>query len=353
MMNMKLLVIGTGFGATWLDAARASSNWEIAGAVATTEKSLDEAGKKFDIQEDCLYTDVGKALERCEADAVVVAVPNHLHHEIARRVVDAKKHLILEKPITETWEQAVSLLRSVENAGVRACVGQTLRGEFFLRMMSHFLGKGVIGKVEQLTFESHWLWTSSDPGSKRQWRFQLPDMFLDDIGIHQIDTIRMLLGNAKCKELVGRTFTPASYPHDINVTASGIWNMEDHVHVNYFGSMGARGHDVGWYGRINVFGEKGCLFREPTGQPYLYMDGKKEPVGLDDEHGDDVDEFMYLVEHEKIAFLLEDFYLAITEGRPPVTDLNDNLNSHAILLAMKESARNRVTVNVQEAFPRP
>ncbi|MHA1698250.1 MAG: Gfo/Idh/MocA family protein, partial [Promethearchaeota archaeon] len=233
------MTVGTRFGSTWMDAASNSKNWENVAVVARTESSRKEAGKRFGIDDKHQYSDLETAISQCsDVDAVVIAVPNDLHYEMAKIVLDHGLNLILEKPITETWEQCIDLVRRLDSQpGLKACVGQTLRGEFFLRMMEYHLEQGIIGKIEQVTFESHGWWATDDPESRRNWRFQLENMFLDDIGIHQIDLIRMLLSNRKSMEVFGQTLTPPSYPlKNIKTTASGIWLMEDDIPVNYFGS---------------------------------------------------------------------------------------------------------------------
>ncbi len=352
----RLLVVGTRFGSVWLDAAKRSKNWEIVGIVAKTRVSLDVAGKKFGVQEKDLYQDLEAALKGCkDIDAVVVAVPNELHYPLACKVLDAGLNLILEKPITETWNQAIDLVNRLDaHKGRKAIVSQTLRGEMSLRMMAYHLQQGIVGRIEQIVFESHYNWVA-DPGNYRNWRFHLPDMFLDDIGIHQIDEIRMLSGNKKCKSLVGSTWSPSSYPvkQITGTSASSTWILDDDVRVSYFGSMSCKGHDMGWYGRVHVFGEKGCLFRDSAGQPYLYEEGTAKGIGLDDKYGENVDEYLPLIDFEKTAYLLEDLHHAIKENRPPVTDLHDNISSHAILLGMKQSARERRWVDVQHEFPLP
>nr|MDO8113869.1 Gfo/Idh/MocA family oxidoreductase [Candidatus Sigynarchaeota archaeon] len=352
--KLRLLVVGTRFGSIYLDAAQKSPSWEIAGVVAKTKASLDEAGQKYSIDEKNRYFDLKIALQKCkDVDAVAIAVPNEMHHPLAKMVLDAGKHLILEKPITETWEQAIDLVKRLDaQPGKKAMVGQTLRGEINLRMMEYHLRQGIIGRIEQILFESHWNWVGN-PKIDRNWRFRLPDMMLDDIGIHQIDTIRMLSGNKKCKELVAATWTPQSYPVQqvTGTSASGTWILDDNIRVSYFGSMSCKGHDIGWYGRVHVFGEKGCLYRDSEGQPYLFEDGKKEGIGLDDKYGENVDEYLPLIDFSKTAYLLEDFAQAITDDRSPVTDLHDNINSHAILLAIKRSARDRQWINVHNVFP--
>lgn len=350
-----MLVVGTRFGGTYLDAAAASPSWEIGGIVARTRESVAAAGKKYGVDESCLHVSLGDALDACkDIDAVAIAVPNELHHELACQAIDHGLHVIVEKPLTETWDQALDLVRRVDaRPGLKACVGQTLRGDVMIRLMAHFLREGIVGRVEQVLFESHWHWVVEDPSSHRNWRFALPDMFLDDIGIHQIDEIRMLAGDARARSVLASTWTPPSYPIRAitGASAASTWTMDGDIRVSYFGSMAARGHDAGWYGRVHVFGEQGCVFREASGQPYVYLDGKKEPIGLDDEHGDRLDEILPMVEFEKIAYVLEDFHDAIARDRAPVTGLHDNIHTLAILLAMKRSAAGGRVVDVATEFP--
>jgi predicted dehydrogenase len=345
--KLRLLVIGTKFGSTYLDAAKDSSHFEIAGCVARTKESLKEAQTKFKIDPTCLYTDVKVALDKIpNIDAVAVAVPNKDHYGIAKMVLDHDYNLIIEKPITDTWEQAVDLVKRLDqHPSKKAMVGQTLRGEVMIRLLAEQIKSGIIGKIEQIIFESHYNW-SGNPA--KSWRFGLENMFLDDIGIHQIDEIRMLTGNKKCLEVIAQSSTPKSYPlQHIKTSVSGIWTMEDNIRVHYFGSMGLGGENIGWYGRVSIFGEKGSVHRDAAGEPYMILNGESKRTSLD---SDNIEEIVPMIEFEKIPYLLEDFYHAITENRPPITDLHDNLNSHAILLGMKRSAQEKRPVNIQKEF---
>jgi predicted dehydrogenase len=347
MKALRLLVIGTKFGSTYLDAAKMNPNWEIAGIVARSSMNRIEPGKKYGIPSEYQYDSVKQALENCpDVDAVVVAVPNNSHHEIAAQVLDKGYHLILEKPITETWGEAVDLIHRLDaHPGTKAMVGQTLRGEYNLRMMEWHLKQGIIGRVEHITFNSHWWWID-DP--QKSWRFTLPNMFLDDIAIHQFEVIRMLTDRAKCETVTAETFTPPSYPiPTLRTTASGIMHLEKNIHVNFFGSMGCKGEQVGWYGKIEIMGEKGSMYRDPYGEPYVILHGEKNKIGLDSE---EVADALPYIEYEKIPFLLEDFAHAIRENRSPVTDLRDNINTHAILLGMKLSAERHQQVKIADEF---
>jgi predicted dehydrogenase len=196
---------------------------------------------------------------------------------------------------------------------------------------------------------AHWWWID-DPA--KSWRFTLPNMMLEDIGIHHFDTIRMLLGNAKCTQVYCNSFRPKSYPLEhIIPSAMGILTFDNDVVVDYFGSMSVKGFHTSWDGTYEIFGEKGSLIKPDVGEPYATFEQTKNRLGLDTEFGENLDEFLPFPDFDRIAYLLEDFYHAITEDRPPVTDLHDNLNSHAILMAMKKSAAEHRAIDVQSEFP--
>jgi len=352
-MAKKLLVVGTSFGKTYLEAAKHSENWKIGGVVAKTTKSIKKAGRKYRIKKNRRFPSLDSALDEIDdIDAVVLTVPNKLHFKFAKKVLNAEKHLILEKPIVETWEQALELVHLLdENPRTKAMVGQTLRGDIMIRFMNYFINQEkLIGDVEQMTFESHWHWTG-DP--EKRWRFTLENMYLDDIGIHQFDEIRMLLNNRKCKTIMARTNNPKSYPLPINTTASAIMTFEDDIHVNYFGSMSCKGHDVGWYGKTELFGSEGSIMRKAAGQPFYYPGKKHKKIGLDEKYGEKLEEFLYLPEFEKIPYLVEDFHYAIEEDRAPITDLHDNIHTFAMLLGVKKSAEEHREIDVRENFPLP
>ncbi len=346
---MKLLVVGGKFGKTYLEATKSSQNWEIAGLVAKTDETLKEVGKKYQIPEHLRFTNLDLALEKSDCDAVAITVPNWLHYEFAKKVIEANKHIILEKPLTDTWEQAIDLVRLLNSkTDLEGMAGQTLRGEPLFRMIEYLIKQGTIGAIESLTFESHWYWID-DPA--KSWRFTLPDMYLDDIGIHQFDLIRMLLGNKRCESVMAIAQKPSSYPLEIRATCSSSMLFSENVLVNYFGSMGTKGNSVGWHGNIAIYGEKGTIIKPEKAAPYVDFYEKKEKVLVEDLIGDAIETAIPLIDFTGIAYLLEDFYHAIKDHRDPITDLQDNIFSHQILLAHKRSADSGQKIILEREFP--
>ena len=343
---MKLLVIGGNSGKhIWM--RQNSPNWEIAGIVAQTDETLNECGKKFDIPENLRFKDIDVALEN-QIVIQLVTVPNWLHYEMSKKVLLADKHLIIEKPLTDTWEEAVDLLKLANSkTELESMVGQTLRGDVMFRMIEHIIKEGVIGHVESLTFRSHTFWLN-DPA--KSWRYTLPNMFLDDIGIHHFDAIRMFLSNRRCESVMSMLQRPKSYPLEINTTCSSSMKFTDNIMVNYFGSVGTKGHSVGWKGDATIFGDKGSIVKPENGAPYVVYESK-EKVDVEDIIGDDLESVIPLIEYSGIAFLLEDFYHAIKDKRDPVTDLQDNMFSHKMLVGHKLSAEEGREVVLENEFP--
>jgi predicted dehydrogenase len=60
-------------------------------------------------------------------EAVVIALPNHLHHPVAIETAKAKKHLLIEKPMALNMEQAKEMVESAKQNGVTFMVGQSRR----------------------------------------------------------------------------------------------------------------------------------------------------------------------------------------------------------------------------------
>lgn len=63
------------------------------------------------------YADTGEILDRKEADAVVVAVPQQEHYAVAKRCLEAGFDVLLEKPATETMDEFESLVKIAEQCG--------------------------------------------------------------------------------------------------------------------------------------------------------------------------------------------------------------------------------------------
>jgi predicted dehydrogenase len=160
-----------------------------------TESLAEEASRRFGFQR---YTgDWRTVVEDPEIDVVDIATPNHLHAEIAIAAAKAGKHIISEKPLARTSEEARAMYEAVTEAGVVHMVAFNYRRTPAVALAKKFIDEGAIGTITNFrgTYLQDW---SADPDSPLSWRFQKAiagSGALGDIATHVIDIARYLVGD--------------------------------------------------------------------------------------------------------------------------------------------------------------
>lgn len=143
-----------------------------------------------------------------DIQVVDIATPNHLHAEIAIAAAEAGKHIICEKPLAPSAEDAKRMLDAVEKAGVVSAVAFNYRRTPAVALAKKYIEEGSIGRI--LNFRGTYLqdW-SADPDSPLSWRFQKKiagSGAVGDIGSHVVDLARYLVGEIDSVSSVVSTF---------------------------------------------------------------------------------------------------------------------------------------------------
>jgi predicted dehydrogenase len=158
------------------------------------DQLAEEASRRFGFEQ--FTGDWRRVVEDPEIDVVDIATPNHLHAEIAIAAAKAGKHMISEKPLARTSEEAKAMYEAVTEAGVVHMVAFNYRRTPAVSLAKKLIEEGSIGRV--LNFRGTYLqdW-SADPNSPLSWRFKKSiagSGALGDIGTHVIDLARYLVG---------------------------------------------------------------------------------------------------------------------------------------------------------------
>lgn len=119
---MKVGIVGVGFMGSTHAAAWAETEAQIAGFVAET---TGEAHSLADQHGTKVYPDLAAMLDR--VDVVDLCTPTHLHFEMVLQAAAAGKHIICEKPLARSLEQAQEMLQACRRAGVRLLVAHVVR----------------------------------------------------------------------------------------------------------------------------------------------------------------------------------------------------------------------------------
>ena len=97
-------------------------------------------------------TDLKALLATPELDAVIVATDATRHYEVARAVLEAGKHCLVEKPMTTDIEQARQLRDQASQKKLLLMVGHVFRFNPGINHLQKVIGAGALGQLEYLTF---------------------------------------------------------------------------------------------------------------------------------------------------------------------------------------------------------
>lgn len=143
-----------------------------------------------------------------DVHVVDIATPNNTHAEIAIAAAEAGKHIICEKPLSRTLDEAKAMYEAVKKAGVVNMVAFSYRRTPAVALAKRLIEDGAIGEL--LNFRGTYLqdW-SADPNSPLSWRFQKSvagSGTLGDIATHVIDIARYLMGEVTAVNAMSQTY---------------------------------------------------------------------------------------------------------------------------------------------------
>jgi predicted dehydrogenase len=176
--------------------------------VDQTPALAEDARQRFGFAEGT--SDWRAAVARPDIDVVDIVTPNDSHAEIAIAAAQAGKHILCEKPLARTGEEARRMLDAVERAGVVHMVAFNYRRTPAVALARRYVEEGRVGRI--LNFRGTYLqdW-SADPDGPLSWRFQkmiAGSGAIGDIGTHVIDMARYLVGEIAAVNAVIKTYIP-------------------------------------------------------------------------------------------------------------------------------------------------
>ncbi|MZQ87012.1 gfo/Idh/MocA family oxidoreductase [Paenibacillus sp. 5J-6] len=160
----------------------------------TSSENREKFAAKFELEAVKHFTDYKAMLNECELDAVVICSPHTLHFEQATDALNNGLHVLIEKPMTCSSEEAELLIATAEKAGkvMQVSYQRHFQPEFlFIR---DAIARGEIGKLTSITASLYQEWKQFTTGL---WR-QVPELsgggMLMDSGSHIIDVLLWTTG---------------------------------------------------------------------------------------------------------------------------------------------------------------
>jgi predicted dehydrogenase len=199
---------GAFIGAVHRLAARVDDQWELAaGAFSRDAERGRRSAAALHIAPDRAYADFremarAEAARRDGVDAVSIVTPNASHHAIARAFLEAGIHVICDKPLTTTLDDAHDLVRAVAASGRIFALTHNYTGYPMVRHARAMVAAGAIGavRVAQVEYAQDWLSTPLEASGHKQaaWRVDPlqagPAGSLSDLGTHAHNIAEFVTG---------------------------------------------------------------------------------------------------------------------------------------------------------------
>jgi predicted dehydrogenase len=205
---------------------------------------------------------------RSPFEAAVISVPTFLHREMTLAAIQSGRHVLCEKPIASSLEEAGEMIDRARGAGIRFLVGHVLRFHPAYEMIQDRLREGRLGEVRHLRASRV---SGGAGGSWKRWLLERPEgLGVFDLNIHDLDFIYSVLGKP-CRVKGAGICAPQQPFHHVDA----LLEFSSGAKANVEGSFLVPPSHPFQY-ELRIIGEKGCLSYNFRGANYEDAGARQE-----------------------------------------------------------------------------
>lgn len=344
--SVKIGVIGAGsISGVHLEAYQNHSDAVIHAICDLNEERARKAAEQYGAAH--VYTDYRELLANEEIEAVSICTWNNAHAEISIAAIEAGKHVLVEKPLCMTVEEAFAVQKAVRASDRIFQVGYVRRYDPNAQMLREFVDKGEFGELYYAKAST--IRRLGNPGG---W-FADPKRSgggpLIDIGVHVIDLCWYMMGKPKVVSVSGNTYhklgnrsnvknlsfyKAADYNPDeasgVEDLANALIRFENGASIQVDVSFTL--HAVKNEGAVKLYGTKGGFEIDPE----VKMVKEMHDTILNIEPQVDHPSFQF---RESFAAEIAHFIDCVQQGKESISPVEDGVEMMKILNGVYESAR--------------
>ena len=272
--RLRLGMIGGGqgafIGAVHRLSARMDDKYEfLAGCLSSTPEKAELSAKELGLDLTRSYPDYKTMAEQESqrddgVEVISIVTPNHMHAGPAIEFLNKGIHVICDKPMTATMDDAHELMRAIKSSKAHFFLTHNYSGYPVIREMRSLVKNGELGnlRIVKGAYLQGWLGSKEeDSGSNKQaeWRTDPKRSgaagAVGDIGSHTMHLLEFVTG-LKC-ESVAADLTTFVEGRQLDDDASIMIRMSENVKGNLSISQIATGQENNF--TISIYGEKGAL----------------------------------------------------------------------------------------------
>ena len=295
MKKLKMAMVGGGIGAfigkVHREAVRMDGGVEVVAGMFNRDAAQNaEMGERIGIAPDRLYASwqeviAGEAARPAgeRADFIAICTPNHLHYEIAKAALEAGFHVMCEKPMTLTVDEANEIAALVKKTGRVFGLMHTYTGYPMVKLARDLVKRGDLGKICKVTVEycqgSFRKMDFSVPLDKRnKWKMDPKcsgkSCCMGDIGIHAANLVEFVTGLDIEQVLADLSSFVA--PKGLDDDGNVLLHLSGGARGVLTASKIATGEENGL--RLRVYGEKKGLIWQQEDPNVLQVRAQREPA---------------------------------------------------------------------------
>lgn len=309
-----------------IDAIRANG-----GEIVSVMSANAERGAKYAADHGIAHSVMAldELLSGQPIDAVYISTTNELHKDQVLASAKAGKHVLCEKPLATSMDDAKAMVAACKAANVVFATNHHLRNAATHTAMRDAIAAGKIGKpLAARVFHAVYL-----PPHLQGWRLDRPDAgggVILDITVHDADTLRYVLGDDPV-EVIASTQQSGLAKADLADAVMGVMRFKSGLIAMFHDGFTTKYADTGF----EVHGTEGSL----VGRNVM----SQKPVGIVTLRNAD-GEFELKLDHQNLYETgIAKFHAAIAGNGKPAADGEDGLWSLAAGLAVAEAAKTGVT----------
>ena len=233
MTQIKTAIFGTGFiGRVHLDALRRLESVEAVALADTNLGLAQRLAAGFAIS--AIVADYRTILGDAAIEAVHICTPNAQHFSMAKEALEAGKHVVCEKPLATTVEEANKLVALATQKGLRNCVCHNLRYYPLVQQLRRMREAGDLGEIlsVQGSYSQDWLLYDTDWNWRIDSRTGGSSRCMADIGSHWFDMAEHVTGlrvSSLCADLQTFHATRKQPKGSIETFANKLLDAEDFI----------------------------------------------------------------------------------------------------------------------------
>ncbi|WP_147203148.1 Gfo/Idh/MocA family protein [Segetibacter aerophilus] len=212
--KLRMGMIGGGKDAFIGSIHRFASNMDgmvelVCGALSINKDVAIESGRSLFLPEDRIYTNYEEMIEKESKlpegermDFVTIVTPNFAHFPPAVAALDKGFHVVIEKPITVSLEEAQKLKQKLDETRLILCLTHTYTGFPMVKQAKDLVASGALGKIRKVYVHYHQGWLSRlserEGNAQASWRTDPKKSgksgVMGDIGTHAFNLAEYITG---------------------------------------------------------------------------------------------------------------------------------------------------------------